>query len=774
MTAAGIQARNRMMQGKKEIKGTAGKAGQTDFCSNSLLDNMPFPCILVGAGGLIRAFNRSAAELYRRISRCALKCDAPAENLIPADSRAQFKKLLAKAFAGERTEEEIQVGNKGKAQYYKRQFMPVIADDGRVTGVYVCHSEITGQKSFQNRLMTERNQLLAIFDSIDEPIYVADPKTYMVLYANNAAISAFGEIISKKCYRALQNLSKPCSFCTNKLIFGKYKGGTYTWEFQNRKNKRWYRCIDKAITWTDGSLVRYEMAVDISELKKAEEGLRLSRERYQKLFDNMSLCVAVYEAADNGRDFIIREFNKAAARTENVRAADIVGKNVLEVFPGIKEIGLLDVFRKVWRTGEPAHHPLSLYRDGRIEGWRENFVYRLSDREIVSVYSDQTERKKLEEELVRTQRLESLGQLAGGIAHDFNNILTVILGTVSLAEMYSPPDKAMAEALTTISSACEKAKKITNSLLTFSKGGTPVRRPVELRGIVENAAKSVLHGTDIRLKLDFPESLPLILADEMQMTQVFSNLLTNSRSAMPGGGEIEISARETASGGRKKGKLPLAKGRYVCVSVADTGIGIRKEDLPRIYDPYFTTKGKGCGLGLSVCHSIIRNHGGAISASSQPGKGATFTLYLPALKEKPRRLPAGGIKSVPEPPSPGLNVLVMDDNPEVLSTIRRMLKKLGCRITAAASGEEAVEIFKRARDKGASFDRIILDLTVPGGMDGVETLKRILDIDPDASAWISSGYFEGPAMAEYEKHGFKGVLKKPYTVQELLMTVLKE
>ena len=278
---------------------------------------------------------------------------------------------------------------------------PIKDAAGNITGVIEYVRDITEQKKNEDALEFERKQMLSIFDSMEGIIYVADPETYEILYVNSKLQKIFNKkLVGETCYKVLQNKDAPCEFCTNHIIFkDENKGKPYKWEFHNPRSDRDYIITDRAIKWPDGRDVRFELAVDITETKQAGNILKLNEERYRSLFENMSSGVAVYEAVDNGNDFIFKDFNKAGEKIDGVKRKDIIGKPVTEAFPGVKEIGLFDVFQRVFKTGKSEHHPISLYKDDKIIGWRENYVYKLPSGEIVAIYTDVTEKKKAEEKL---------------------------------------------------------------------------------------------------------------------------------------------------------------------------------------------------------------------------------------------------------------------------------------------------------------------------------------------------------------------------------------
>jgi PAS domain S-box-containing protein len=387
---------------------------------------------------------------------------------------------------------------------------------------------------------------------------------------------------------------------------------------------------------------------------------------------------------------------------------------------------------------------------------------------LLAIFTDLTERERLQGEVLKLQKLESLGVLAGGIAHDFNNLLTGILGNVSLARSLLPPGQETVEILAEAEGASRRAAELAYQLLTFAKGSEPVKRAVSVRGLVEATSSLVLRGTRATLTLDLPERLRDVEADEGQLGQALTNILLNAVQAMPEGGTVRVSAADVRV--EPGGPLPvapgLAPGAYVRLRVADTGPGIDRAHLHRVFDPYFTTKATGSGLGLASVHSILRKHGGAVTVRSAPGEGAAFDLWIPASAAPlaPRGAAAPAVVPLATAAHP---VLVMDDEPAIRQVSQRMLTRLGYAVEACCSGEEAVARYRAARAAGRPFGAVIMDLTVRGGMGGAEAAQRILAEDPEARLVVSSGYSNDPVMAEHASHGFRATLHKPYQVAEM-------
>jgi PAS domain S-box-containing protein len=385
----------------------------------------------------------------------------------------------------------------------------------------------------------------------------------------------------------------------------------------------------------------------------------------------------------------------------------------------------------------------------------------------VVTFLDLTERKRLEGELLKMRKLESLGVLAGGIAHDFNNLLMGILGNLTLARE-ALDDRAEAEGLLLeAEQATLRTRQLTQQLLTFSKGGLPVKKVISVRAVVEEASRFALSGSSVRGEQTFASDLWPIEADAGQLGQVVHNLVLNAAQAMPQGGVIQVACDNVdLEAGRV---VPLPAGRYVRIQVRDQGAGISPEHLPRIFDPYFTTKAGGHGLGLASVFSIAQKHGGHVTVSSTLGRGTVFEVYLPA---------AGGAPApVAPPPAPTRapvrrsRILVMDDEPPVRKVAAAMLARLGYDVESAAEGAAAIELARAAKEAGRPFDLVILDLTIQGGMGGVETLERLRERDPSVVAVAASGYSNDPVIARFREYGFAAALAKPFTVDDLARVV---
>ncbi len=382
---------------------------------------------------------------------------------------------------------------------------------------------------------------------------------------------------------------------------------------------------------------------------------------------------------------------------------------------------------------------------------------------LVVLGRDITERKLAEEELQKMAKLKSVGILAGGIAHDFNNILMGLFGNISIAKLELSEDHPAFKFLSKAEKSMDRATRLTNQLLTFAKGGEPVRKNVPLGTLVRDIVRFDLSGSNVKPIFKLANSLWLADVDKGQMQQVFSNLTINADQAMPDGGHLYITM-ENEDLSRKS--LPgLKPGKYLKVTVKDEGTGIDPKQLGRIFDPYFTTKQAGSGLGLATTYSIINKHGGHIGVESTLGKGTVFTLYLPA--SEARQLPEARKPVTKLLPAQRTKVLVMDDEEMIRDIASQMLKKKGYEVQTAEHGEQAIEMYSQALNSSEPFDAVIMDLTISGGMGGEEAMKKILALDPEARGIVSSGYANDRIMANHTEYGFKDIVSKPYKIDQL-------
>jgi len=508
-----------------------------------------------------------------------------------------------------------------------------------------------------------------------------------------------------------------------------------------------------------------------AEAKKAAiEALRENEENLRTTLNSIGDAVITTDLSGN-----ITRINPIAEKLTGWKFEEAKGKPLTEIFKIINE-----------RTREPVANPISTVLDNRqIVGpsnhtiliSRHGVEYNISESTspikdtfgnitgLVLVFHDITEQLKTKESLFNTKKLESIGLLAGGIAHDFNNILAGLFGNIELAKMKLPKGHEAYTYIDTANQALEKATHLTKQLLTFAKGGAPILQAIDLKQVVENSTTFILSGSNIKAHFNLPENLWQIKADKGQISQVIAKLTINAKEAMPEGGNLYIEA-ENIEGMREKTALHLP-GDFVKISIRDEGIGIFAKHIDKIFDPYFSTKQTGSGLGLATAHSIIIKHNGYISVDSTHEVGTTFTIHLPAERPSDKI----SIPTYPEmsekPALESRHILVMDDDEMIRDMSVAMIESFGCIVDCAVDGKQAIEEYIVADKNGNPFDIVIMDLTIPGGMGGKEALKELLGIDPGAKVIVSSGYSNDPVMADYRKYGFSGRLVKPFKLEEL-------
>jgi len=522
------------------------------------------------------------------------------------------------------------------------------------------------------------------------------------------------------------------------------------------------------------SSLHFGNSQEVVAATRTEAALRESEERFRLLVDGVK-DYAIYLLDSKGQ---IVSWNVGAERIKGYTSQEVIGQH-FSIFYTKEDIA----------RGVPEQTLTIAGIEGRFEdeGWRlrmdgtrfwtNSVTAALRDETgqlqgFYRVSRDLTERRRNEDALLeqklKASKLESLGLLAGGIAHDFNNILTTVTTNLSIMNISADFPADYREYLVEAEQAALHARHLTQQLLTFAKGGAPVRETTDLHTIVQESTKFVLSGSRAQAEFDLPPDLWAVEVDKGQLSQVLQNLVLNALQAMNGTGTVKLIARNVILSSQEIIGLP-APAKYVQILVQDNGVGISPENLPKIFDPYFTTKPNGNGLGLATCYSIIKRHDGYIMVESTLGQGTIFQIYLPASRAKVTLSPA---KETAPLIGRG-RVLLMDDEPGVRKAIGTALSRLGYHVVLTSEGSEAVERYHESLIAGEPFEAVLMDLTVRGGMGGMEATQKILELDPQAKVIIASGYSEDLVMSQYQEYGFAGMVSKPFKISELSQILVK-
>ena len=633
--------------------------------------------------------------------------------------------------------------------------------------------EIKEREHTENELVQSKTTLENVLEN-SNPVCITN-LDFEIVMANEAYYKAFDHLPDSdtptKCFD-----SRPGDLCDTpqcplrQVLAGKEFVSNDVIKKQSDGNTVNYIVTARPYLDSQGELIGIiENFQDISRLKEYEKQLSDEKERLAVTLN--SIGDGVISTTIDG---IIVMLNRVAQSLTGWRQDEAAGSKLNDVFH-MEEADsgnqITDLVKNVIATKQAVEFSgnyILRARDGK-EYLIEDSAAPIFDRTsevmgVVIVFRDVTNEKRIEEELQNARKIESIGVLAGGIAHDFNNILTAITGNISLAKMLTDPENKVQARLEEAEKACLSATALTQQLITFSKGGAPIKRTTSIRQLLEDSTGFALRGSNVKCDFGIQGDLQPCDIDDGQISQVVNNIIINANQSMPEGGIIKVNAENCSVD--ESDNLPLKEGEYVKISIQDKGIGIAPENINRIFDPYFSTKEKSSGLGLASSYSIIKNHGGHIGVDSKVGEGTTFTVYLPAslsvaLNTEVKRI-------APETSMSGEGrILIMDDEEPVRNAVNDMLEYLGYETDLAVEGKEAIAMSKLALESGSPYAAVILDLTIPGGMGGRETIKHLREMDPDVNAIVSSGYSSDPIMADHEKYGFSGIIIKPYRISDL-------
>jgi len=662
-------------------------------------------------------------------------------------------------------------------RYYDIVCAPINHNNGEVPSLILLYLDITEHIRMEQALRQSEEKYRDLFENANDMIQSIAPDG-SIQYVNRAWREvleyAQEDIPNISVFDVIHPDCSECGQAFKSVVFGEKSGRVET-IFITKSGRTINVEGNIGTVFSEGKLVGTRgIFRDITERKKAEELLSSEKERLAVTL--RSIGDGVIATDTDGNVVLMNKISEAltgwSQEQANGRPITEVLHLIEETSRTIKENPVSTLLKSRQTITLSAHNTLLAARD-ETERLISYSVSPIIDRQsniigTVLVFQDVTEKRNTEEKLLKAEKIESVGVLAGGLAHDFNNLLSAIMGNVELATMELDPNDKAHESLSRAEKAIAMATELAYQLLTFSKGGAPIKKAASIIELTRDSADFALRGSNIRCSFDLPDDLWKVEIDPGQISQVINNIVLNAVHAMPEGGQIHISAGNIVIG---YDHPELKQGRYVKVTIKDTGSGIPKEYLQRIFEPYFTTKHTGSGLGLASTYSIMKRHDGLIEVASDFGKGTTFSVYLPACLGKIELNPLDVEK--PSPEKGRGKILLMDDDEMIRLTAGEMLKQIGYKGVGAAEGNEAIEKYKTAKNSDEPFDAVILDLTIPGGMGGKETIRNLLEFDAGVKAIVSSGYSDDAIMANYRQYGFSGVLTKPYRVKDLSSVLRK-
>jgi PAS domain S-box-containing protein len=654
---------------------------------------------------------------------------------------------------------------------YKDDVKPTV-DDKRIIGILASYigTEV-GRKCAVEALSVSELKYRRLFETAQDGILILDGETGMVIDVNPFLINMLGYSLEQFKGKEVWELGFLKDAIANRGKFLELQENGYV-RYENLPletssgQRRNVEFVSNLYIVDHKKVIQCNIR-DITERKKAEEALSIERNKLAKIAGAVPGVICSLRLRSDGSLNIpyispvsedVNGFKPEDVEQDSSKLLALIHQDDL----GSVNKSIVESARTMtpWRKEFRYNHP----QKGEIWIEGHSIPQREEDGSTLwhGILIDITERKHMEAELIKAHKLDSLGVLAGGIAHDFNNILTGIVGNISMVRHNIDPDGKNFEVLNEAEKAVFQAKDLTRQLLTFAKGGIPIKKVILLSDVLTESAVFTTRGTKVKCKFKIAPNVRFVHVDPGQISQVISNIVINAVQAMPEGGEVNITAENLNIS--DDSSIPLKRGEYVRVIIKDQGCGIPPQHLLKIFDPYFTTKQAGSGLGLATSYSIVKNHEGCITVDSELGQGASFSIYLPAFM--------GKAEAVQEELSKGLKmghgrILLMDDEKVINDVAIKILTKIGYTAEAVTNGAQAIERYTQTYGTDKAFDAVILDLTIPGGKGGKETIAELREINPDIKAIVSSGYSHDPVMANYEFYGFSSVLQKPYRIEEI-------
>jgi PAS domain S-box-containing protein len=766
--------------GRKRAEDTLRESEARFRKISALTNDISYSCLTNKEGDLAIEWMAGATEQITGYTIDEIKAQSCWRFLVVEEDIPLFEEHVTGLLPGQSASCQLRIRRKDGTIRWLDSNAECVAEteaDGRLI-LYAGLVDITERKQMEEALRESEERYRTILEQMYDVYYEVDLAGNFT-FLNEATCRKLGysheEMIGKSYRFTVPKDDIDRLFAASKAVFN-----------SGEPNK----CYPHSILRKDGSIVLAESYIglrrnehgkiigfrtvsrDVTARKQAEAALHDSEEKYRVVVENALEAILI--AIDG---MIIFTNNRTAVLTGYAQE-ELTSRPFTEfIHPDDRDMVIDRHLRRMKGEDFPNIYSFRIIAKAGNIKWVELSAVLITWEgrpATLNFLTDITDRRRLEEERQRVDKLESVGVLAGGIAHDFNNILTAILGNISLAGMEAAPGSDLQNSLEQAEKASLRAKALTKQLLTFSKGGAPVTELASLAELLKETARFALRGSRVKCRFSIPAGLWHAEIDAGQVSQVIHNLVINAQQSMPTGGSIEISAENIAlSEMQSLGKgLPLKSGNYIRMAVADHGTGIPKDHLEKIFDPFFTTKQKGNGLGLATSFSIARQHGGHISVESELGAGSTFYLYLPASTQAVTPKQEKRDKKEAIKPAGKARILVMDDEQDVREIAGRMLGNIGYQdIEFAVDGAEAIKLYKAAMETGNPFTVAILDLTIAGGMGGEETIKKLLKIDLGVKAIVSSGYVDDSVIAKYRDYGFSGVVAKPYTIAELRKAV---